>query len=107
VFVFSVKIQIQLFYECIIQETLMIDTLDGWESVDNLAMALCLEARDFVLEGNFEAAEKQLRRAIAFDTYCIRAYEWLEYVLDAQERFDEACDLRDLKRRSMLEIALV
>ena len=84
----------------------MIDSLDGWESVDGLAMALCLEARTLAMEGNLEAAEKQLRRAIAFDTYCIKAYEWLEYVLDAQERFDESCDLRELKRRSMLEISL-
>jgi hypothetical protein len=84
----------------------MIDTLDDWESVDNLALALCLEAREFALTGDLETAEKQLRRAIAFDTYCLKAYEWLEYVLDAQERFDEACDLRDFKRRSMLEMAL-
>ena len=86
---------------------MMIDTLDGWESVDSLAIALCLEARDFALEGNLEDAERQLRRALACDTYCIPAYQWLEYVLDAQERFDEACELRDLKRRSLLEMALI
>ena len=84
----------------------MIDNLDGWESVSGLALALSLEARKFALEENFEDAEKQLRRAIAFDTYCILAYEWLEYVLDAQERFDEACELRELKRRAALELAL-
>lgn len=84
----------------------MINTLDGWESVSGLALALCLEARDFILEGNLESAEKQLRRAIAFDTYCFKAYEWLEYVLDAQERYDDASNLRALKRRSSLEMEL-
>jgi hypothetical protein len=84
----------------------MINTLDDWESVENLALALCVEARDFLRCGDFEAAEKQLRRAIAVDTYCLKAYEWLEYVLDAQERFNEACELRDFKRRAELELAL-
>ena len=85
----------------------MIDTLDGWESIDGLALALCLEARALVVEGDLAAAEKQLRRAIAFDTYCVRAYEWLEYVLDLQERFDESCALREMKRRCAQELALV
>jgi len=49
------------------QEIRMIDTLDGWESVDGLVLALCAEARDFALAGNLEDAEKQLRRAIAFE----------------------------------------
>jgi tetratricopeptide (TPR) repeat protein len=84
----------------------MIDTLDGWESVSSLALALSEEARVLASEGNLAEAEKQLRRAIAFDTYCLKAYEWLEYVLDAQGRFDESCDVRALKRRSMSEIAL-
>ena len=85
----------------------MINSLDGWESVTGLALALSLEARMFASEGNFEDAERQLRRAIAFDTYCLLAYEWLEYVLDAQERFDEACEVRELRRRAALELALV
>jgi uncharacterized protein HemY len=85
----------------------MIDSLDGWESVDDLALALSLEGRLFASEGNYAEAEKQLRRAIAFDTYCITAYEWLEYVLDAQERFDEACEVREFKRRAALELALI
>lgn len=85
----------------------MIESLDGWESVDSLALALSLEGRMFASEGNLEDAEKQLRRAIAADTYCLMAYEWLEYVLDAQERFDESCELRELKRRSALELALI
>ena len=84
----------------------MIDSLDGWESVSGLALALSLEGRNFAREGNFEDAEKQLRRAIAFDTYCLVAYKWLEYVLDAQGRFDEACELRTLRRRSVLELTL-
>ena len=84
----------------------MIDDCEGWESLDGLAMALCLEARDFILEGDMENAEKQLRRALACDTYCFRAYEWLEYVLDAQERYEEAGELRNLKRRSLLETSL-
>jgi hypothetical protein len=84
----------------------MIDSLEGWESVSGLALALCLEGRRFAFDGNFEDAEKQLRRAIAFDTYCLVAYEWLEYVLDAQERFDDACELRELKRRAALEMTL-
>ena len=85
----------------------MIESLDGWESVDELALALSLEGRMFASEGNLEDAEKQLRRAIACDTYCLLAYEWLEYVLDAQERFDEACEVRESKRRAVLERALI
>ncbi len=84
----------------------MIDNFDGWESVDSLALALSLEGRRFANAENFEEAERQLRRAIAFDTYCFTAYEWLEYVLDAQERFDESCKVRELKRRSLLEMKL-
>ena len=84
----------------------MINTLDGWESINGLAFALSLEGRRFVREGNFHDAEKQLRRAIAIDTYCLDAYEWLEYVLDAQERFDESCLIHELRRRAILEIML-
>ncbi len=84
----------------------MIESLDGWESAHGLAQALCLEARDFLLKGDLQSAEKQLRRAIAFDTYCLPAYDWLEYALDLQERFDEACELHELKRRSMREMLM-
>ena len=85
----------------------MIDTFDGWESVEGLALALSQEARKLLLEDDLAGAETQLRRAIAFDTYCLPAYEWLEYVLDVQERFDEACELRQYKHRAELELALI
>lgn len=84
----------------------MIENPEDWESVQGLALALCLEARDFLRGGDLESAERQLRRAIACDTYCLPAYGWLEYVLDSQGRFDEASELRELKRRAALELAL-
>jgi len=84
----------------------MINDLDGWESVSKLALALSLEGRRFAREGNFHDAEKQLRRALAVDVYCMAAYVWLEYVLDEQERFDEACFIRILERRAKVEMAI-
>lgn len=85
----------------------MIDNLDDWDSVSSLSLALSFEGRDLAQDKNFEDAEKQLRRAIAFDTYCFMAYEWLEYVLDAQERFDESSEVRAAKRRSALEMIFI
>lgn len=84
----------------------MINNIDDWESVSGLAAALSLEGRGFARNENFKDAEKQLRRAIAIDTYCINAYQWLEYVLDAQGRFDESCWVRELQRRAMLEMMM-
>lgn len=62
--------------------------------LSEIADNLFLGARELARFGYFVDAEKQLRQAIAIDTYCFQAYNLLEYVLEAQDRVGESHDIR-------------
>ncbi len=54
------------------------------------ALSLCARARQLARTGDYPEADRLLRWAISIDPHCFEAYHWLEYVLEAQENFNEA-----------------
>ncbi len=80
--------------------------MNALAGVNATSQDLCARARLLARHGEYAEAGRLLRLAINLDANCLEAYRWLEYALEAEERYDEAVAVHEWSRWRQVSIAL-